>query len=83
MAVTVSWGNVDVYLNKGSGTFSAAVVYGPNTNNPHKVVVGDFNRDGKLDLAAANNGNGTVSVLLGSGSGTLPRMSRMARAAQR
>ena len=34
------------------------------------IAVGDFNGDGKLDLAVANSGNGTVSVLLGNGNGT-------------
>jgi hypothetical protein len=33
-------------------------------------VVGDFNGDGKLDLATANPTLGTVSVLLGNGDGT-------------
>jgi hypothetical protein len=32
--------------------------------------VGDFNGDGKLDLAVANNGSNDVSVLLGNGDGT-------------
>jgi hypothetical protein len=35
------------------------------------VAVGDFNRDGKLDLAVANPGSNTLSVLLGNGDGTL------------
>jgi hypothetical protein len=46
--------------------------------DPGSVVVGDFNRDGKLDLAVANissnnpgGDQGTVSVLLGNGSGGL------------
>ncbi|MHC5722330.1 MAG: FG-GAP repeat domain-containing protein, partial [Nostoc sp.] len=29
----------------------------------------DFNNDSKLDLAVANNGDNTVSVLLGNGNG--------------
>ena len=33
------------------------------------VTMGDFNRDGKPDLAVANLGN-SVSVLLGNGDGT-------------
>lgn len=36
---------------------------------PQSVAVGDFNGDGKLDLAVANGGSNTVSVLLGDGTG--------------
>jgi hypothetical protein len=36
------------------------------------VAVGDFNGDGKLDLAVADPNSGTVSVLLGNGDGTFP-----------
>src|SRR5436309_2917389 len=38
--------------------------------HPQWVAVGDFNRDGKQDLAVANAGSNTVSVLLGNGDGT-------------
>jgi hypothetical protein len=34
---------------------------------PKSVAVGDFNGDGRQDLAAANDGGDTVSVLLGGG----------------
>ncbi len=37
--------------------------------NPECVTTGDFNRDGKLDLAVANNGSADVSILLGNGTG--------------
>src|SRR5271163_420881 len=37
---------------------------------PQWIVTADFNGDGKLDLATANNGDNTVSVLLGNGDGT-------------
>jgi hypothetical protein len=39
-------------------------------NFPYVVVVGDFNNDGRLDVAVANNHDNTVSVYLGNGDGT-------------
>ena len=39
-------------------------------DQPASVAVGDFNRDGKLDLAVANNSGNNISVLLGNGDGT-------------
>ena len=42
----------------------------PSTGfEPLSVAVGDFNGDGNLDLAVANAGNNTVSILLGDGTG--------------
>ncbi len=37
--------------------------------SPVSVAAGDFNGDGKADLATANRDSNTVSVLLGTGSG--------------
>ena len=37
---------------------------------PPTVIGGDFNGDGKLDIAVANSGSGNVSILLGNGDGT-------------
>ncbi|MEP7208121.1 MAG: FG-GAP-like repeat-containing protein [Casimicrobiaceae bacterium] len=37
---------------------------------PDGVVIADFDRDGRLDLAAVNWSEGTVSILLGRGDGT-------------
>lgn len=34
------------------------------------MVAGDFNNDGKLDLAIANFGDNTITLLLGNGDGT-------------
>jgi hypothetical protein len=42
----------------------------PGVTNPHFVKVGDFNSDGKLDLAIASYVNNNVSVLLGTGTGS-------------
>ncbi|MCS7091076.1 MAG: VCBS repeat-containing protein [Limisphaera sp.] len=38
---------------------------------PRAVVVGDFDRDGWGDVGVLNSGNGTVSLLMGNGDGTL------------
>ena len=52
-------------LGNGNGTFQAAVNYAAGTS-PHSVAVGDFNGDGKADLAVANSDSNNVSVLLGT-----------------
>ena len=49
--------------------FGAATSY-PVGTSPAAVVTGDFNGDGKLDIAVANTGSGSVSILLGNGDGT-------------
>src|SRR5262249_51955678 len=36
---------------------------------PHSVAIGDFNGDGKQDLAVANSSSTTVSIRLGDGLG--------------
>jgi len=46
-------------------SFQAAVNYAAGSN-PWSVAVGDFNGDGKPDLAVANYGSNSVSVLLNS-----------------
>jgi hypothetical protein len=48
------------------------VVVGPKGgigSNPAAIVSADFNRDGRPDLATANNGAQGVSLLLGTGTG--------------
>ena len=49
--------------------FKPAQSYAVGTT-PTAVAVGDFNGDGKLDVAVANNGSSNVSILLGHGDGT-------------
>jgi len=58
-----------IQLGNGDGTFQVGVSYAVG-NTPTALVVGDFNGDGKLDLAAANELDSTISVLLGNGDGT-------------
>jgi VCBS repeat-containing protein len=50
-------------------SFATAVNY-PAGSNPPSVTTGDFDGDGKTDLAVANPVSGTISVRLGNGDGT-------------
>jgi hypothetical protein len=50
-------------------TFAPIQNYGTD-NNPYGVAVADLNGDGIPDLAVVNNGDHSVSVLLGHGDGT-------------
>ncbi len=63
-------GSVTILLGNGDGTFRAA----PSVNlsgSPHSMALGDFNGDGKPDLALTGvNANNTVAILLGNGDGT-------------
>ena len=54
---TNSSGNVSVLLGDGAGNFSAATNFAVG-HAPWSVAVGDFNGDGKQDLAVANAGIG-------------------------
>lgn len=62
--------SVSILLGNGSGSFGVAAG-SPITvgDNPFSLAVGSFDDDGDADLAVANNGSNTVSILLGSGSG--------------
>jgi len=60
---------IAVSLGNGDGTFQGEVVYS-TAAGPNNVIVGDFNGDGKIDVAALCN-TSVVSVLLGKGDGTL------------
>jgi regulation of enolase protein 1 (concanavalin A-like superfamily) len=75
-------GFVLVFHGKGDGTFAAPVEY-PVLRGPMQIVVGDFNRDGVLDVVTGNRSTivrddcgaefktwDSVSVLTGQANGT-------------
>ncbi len=59
-----------VLLGNGDGTFQAPATANAVGNYPVWSVAGDFNNDGRLDLAVANVQSSNISVLLGNGDGT-------------
>ncbi len=60
---------VSVLLGNGDGTLQSAKNYAVG-NVPISITVGDFNGDGRSDLAVANRYDNTVSLLLGNGDGS-------------
>lgn len=73
---TLNPGVVDIYLGNGNGTVSQSPVSVPinaSGSEPSSIIVGDFNKDGKLDIATTDTGNSSpniVSVAFGNGDGT-------------
>ncbi len=61
-------GGVAILLGNGDGTFQPAVSYPAGANSLH-AAIGDFNADGKLDIAVTAD-SGSVTILLGNGDGT-------------
>jgi hypothetical protein len=72
MAVTNSGSTgasgVSVYINTGSGLPATATYSMTTGSGPRGVVAGDFNGDGKTDLAVANVNSASVSIFTNSGS---------------
>src|SRR5436190_14406523 len=59
-------------VQQGSACTGFSFLHAPDVNgssggSPYFVAVGDFNNDGKQDLAAANFDSNTVSIRLGNG----------------
>ena len=73
---SISSAQVSLFEGVGDGTFSqVSTTWSPNYSPSAPpctycmLLAGDFNLDGNLDLATANN-DGTISVLLGNGLGS-------------
>ncbi len=52
---------VGIYRGLGNGTFSSPI-YVTAGNNPEYIAAGDFNNDGKVDLAVATAQSGSATV---------------------
>ena len=73
---------INVQLGTGDGHFIAAKV--TQTTAASSLVAGDFNQDGKLDIAVGLDGSntGTIGVFLRNGDGTFSAMQTYGPAAQ-
>jgi hypothetical protein len=65
---------VRVMLGNGDGTFTLgagyAADYSPTFPTSSPVVVADFNKDGKPDLAVIHSSTSSIDIMLGNGDGT-------------
>src|SRR5262249_30867448 len=64
-----STNTVSILMGNGDGTFRESTTYRVGLS-PDSIALGDFDRDGNLDLVTANYLSAGVSVLLGNGNGT-------------
>jgi Bacterial Ig-like domain (group 3)/FG-GAP-like repeat/RTX calcium-binding nonapeptide repeat (4 copies) len=72
LSVVHRGGQVAIFLGNGAGGFAAASgsPFGSGAATSRGITAGDFNGDGRQDIATANSGSNNVSVFLGSGTGT-------------
>ena len=64
---------VQIFLGNGDGTFNVGAAYPTSPlgdASSQNLVIGDFDKDGKMDIAVANSNTKDVGVLLGHGDGT-------------
>src|SRR5262249_7414335 len=63
LAVTGDLYKISVVIGNGDGTFQNFIDF-PSGSMPEGIATGDFNGDGRLDLAVTNRGDNTISIFL-------------------
>ena len=61
--------SADVLLGDGTGYFSNAIIKYPTTTDPRDMTKGDFNEDGKIDIALCHSITNIVTIYLGESGG--------------
>jgi hypothetical protein len=76
-SASASGASVLVFSGNGNGTFDSptTVSVGNGSGLARALAAGDFNADGRADLAAAVSGNNHVTVLLGQANGSFSAQS--------
>lgn len=69
----IGGGNLAIFHGHGDGTFTFRHHIEAG-NGPTSVVIGDFNRDGRSDLACTDFRDNTVTILLGDGLGRFEKL---------
>jgi hypothetical protein len=63
--------NINVCLGYGNGRFAKELSYSTGANSvPWYAIPADFNKDGRIDLAIANNGTSSIGIFDGYGNGS-------------
>ena len=79
LVTTDGYSSVGVLLSNGAGGFTSTwPEYYTAGDQPTSVLLGDFDRDGLLDITTSNSGSNDVSVLRGRGDGTFGEAERFA-----
>jgi ABC-type phosphate transport system substrate-binding protein len=79
---------IAILLGRGDGTFAPAVKRSIGIGEKQELAVGDFNGDGKADLALtesyfqSGHGNQEIAILLGNGEGGFGKLTSFAAAGE-
>jgi hypothetical protein len=71
---------ISILIGNGDGTFKPYADYAVS-GTPRQIVAGDFNGDGKVDLAEATSQSNEMAILLGNGDGTFQAQTEYSTAA--
>ncbi len=63
--------SIGILMGRSDGTFSSPIILTTGYDSfPRSIAVGDFNNDGRMDVAVANFGTSNIGLFFGSGDGT-------------